>query len=69
MKIGVCDWGCTLHTYENVESLWHAKPKEAKEKLKKKWWMTLGSRVRDIKIHLNIVTSRNESMRVFDLEK
>ena len=36
MKIGVYDWEYALHKDVNVESLWHAKTKEAKEKLKKK---------------------------------
>lgn len=41
LKIGVYDWGCTSHMGENVESLWHAKAEEAKENLKKRWWMAL----------------------------
>lgn len=40
LKIEICDWGCVLHTNENVESLWHVKIVEANENLnKKKWWM------------------------------
>lgn len=35
VKIGVCDGGCASHTGENVELLWHAETKEAKETLKK----------------------------------
>jgi hypothetical protein len=35
LKNGVHNWRCTLHTIENVESMWHAKTKDAKDKLKK----------------------------------
>ena len=34
MKIGV-QLGTLLHTVKNVESMWHAKTKDAKDKLKK----------------------------------
>ena len=36
LKIKVCEWGCVLHTGENVESLWHEKTKEGKKKLERK---------------------------------
>lgn len=34
LRIGVCDWGCTTYSGENIQLLWHVENKGAKEKFK-----------------------------------
>lgn len=38
MKTGVCKWGCGSPIGENVESLWHTKPKKPKDFLRIEKW-------------------------------
>lgn len=57
LKIGIYDWGCTLHMGENVESLWHMEPMMPRNNGRRNFrWLSscLGSTIRDIKICLHI---------------